>query len=125
MTSAAPEPREEVRGRGTLERDMKINQRLPSIGSPQCQITEQKPLCFVLTVRYARHTPLDTRPLLARRSNEHAKSRTTKPACQSHQDETDRTIVFELYSTGHFKQQYKQEGMNSSCVTFVNCTVHS
>lgn len=62
MTSAAPEPREEVRGRGTLERDRKINQRLLSIGSPLCQITEQKPLCFVLTVRYARHTPLDTAP---------------------------------------------------------------
>lgn len=62
MTSAAPEPREVVRGRGTLERDMKINQRLLSIGSPLCQITEQKPLCFVLTVRYARHTPLDTAP---------------------------------------------------------------
>lgn len=56
MTPAAPEPGGEVRGRGTLERDMKINQRLLSIGSPLCQITEQKPLCFVLTV------PLDTAP---------------------------------------------------------------
>lgn len=58
MTSAAPE----VRGRGTLERDVKINQRLLSIGWPLWQITEQKPLCFVLTVRYARHAPLDTAP---------------------------------------------------------------
>lgn len=107
-----------------LERDVKMTQRLLSISLPPVSDRRTKTtLQRAPTAWYARHTPLDTAPCWT--GGAMTMRRTTNPVCQSHRHETDRMIVFELFSTGHLKQQYKQEGMNSGGATFVNHAVHS